>query len=234
MGSSTQYFVSVASFNAAEGDVFKVIHDWTLVPAAAPFFHAVDLDVVGISTGINITDLKSVGEIDTLILLAGGDDGSGKPRVLLSTDGMGNVWANCTTPPTGGIWSDIAGVSLVLADDFATSGKAVAVTTGENSGVARTVDWGGIWNTVPLIDAEITIEFSQPMDKEVTSQALTIPGKIYRIDYEIIWDETGTSMKIKPIVIWQPYWDYEVIITDQARSEDGINLEEDYTFHFKT
>lgn len=219
-----QYFVGIASFNLAEGDVFIV-----LTPDAFGLAYAFDLNIAGPRTGTFVTDVKGIGYVGNALLLAGGDTGTGTPTVFRSTHN-GATWLPNTKGPTGGVGlSEYGEISLVLADDFATSGRALAATTGPNCGLFHTNDGGAVWNNISLMDADIKIWFSGPMDKDATAQALIIS---LGMDYEVLWEEDDRVMIIHSLEPWQPDTLYRVTITSEAISADGVNLEEDYIFAF--
>lgn len=84
--------------------------------------------------------------------------------------------------------------------------------------------------SVPL-ETDIHVQFSKPMDKEATAQALIMSPEA---DYEIFWEDDGQLMIIRPLIPWQPAIIYEVTITSEAMSEDGLYMEGDYTFGLST
>jgi len=79
------------------------------------------------------------------------------------------------------------------------------------------------------IETDIQIMFSKPMDIEATAQAVIISPEI---DYEILWEEDGRLMIIRPLESWKDLTKYVVMITSEARSEDGFYMREDYIFFF--
>jgi len=81
---------------------------------------------------------------------------------------------------------------------------------------------------VPL-ETGIQILFSKPMDKEASTQAVILSPEI---DYEILWEEDGRLMIIRPLESWKDLTKYVVMITSEARSEDGFYMREDYIFFF--
>ena len=81
------------------------------------------------------------------------------------------------------------------------------------------------------LDAEIHVIFSQPMNTEATAQAVVIMPPA---EYEIGWHEDKRLMIIHPLAPWQPTTAYEITITDQAISAEGISMEEAYAFGFVT
>ena len=80
-------------------------------------------------------------------------------------------------------------------------------------------------------DTELQIIFSKPMDKDTTAEALII---FPEAEYEIFWGEDNQVMLIHPLLPWEPAAIYEVTITSDAMSEDGLYMEDDYTFVFFT
>jgi len=83
---------------------------------------------------------------------------------------------------------------------------------------------------VPL-DFEVQILFSIPMDKDATEEALSV---FPDAEYEVLWGEGAQLMVIQPVVPWAPVAFYEITLTDEAMSEAGLNMEEEYTFVFFT
>ena len=81
------------------------------------------------------------------------------------------------------------------------------------------------------LDTELQIIFSKPMDEATTAEALII---FPEAEYEIFWGEDNQVMLIHPSLPWEPAAIYEVTITSDAMSEDGLYMEEDYTFVFFT
>jgi hypothetical protein len=80
-------------------------------------------------------------------------------------------------------------------------------------------------------EAEVHVIFSQPMNAAATAQAIVI---VPATEYEIGWHEDKRLMIIYPAVAWQTGTAYQIVITDQAMSADGMNMEEDYVFGFVT
>lgn len=79
--------------------------------------------------------------------------------------------------------------------------------------------------------AEIHVIFSDPMNTEATAQAVVI---VPSAEYEIEWHEDKRLMIIHPVAAWEPATSYEVTVTDQAASAEGVNMQEAYSFVFVT
>jgi len=77
----------------------------------------------------------------------------------------------------------------------------------------------------------IDITFSKPMDEEATSKAITISPEV---GYEVAWNESKTMMRIKPLEFLKGSTVYHVTVSTEARSQDGLYMEDDYNFSFLT
>jgi hypothetical protein len=127
-----------------DGDVYRVSR--VQLPGGSV---ATDLDVgsaYGL-TGVDVTGLAVSGGTAAANLLAGAASGA---QVYFSTDG-GTNWTKNTKEPTG-----TSEVDLVMAPDFASSGRAYAATVGVESAFSCTADGGVTWNQVSLIDTEVS------------------------------------------------------------------------------
>ncbi|GAJ18076.1 unnamed protein product, partial [marine sediment metagenome] len=89
----------------------------------------------------DIISLDVVGEAGNTQLLAGA---AGSAQIYLSTDG-GSNWVGSTKPPTGD-----SETYVLMASDFADSGKAYAATSGIESAFSCTTDGGVTWNQLSL------------------------------------------------------------------------------------
>ncbi|MFC1847082.1 Ig-like domain-containing protein [Chloroflexota bacterium] len=82
---------------------------------------------------------------------------------------------------------------------------------------------------VDPLHADVRITFSTPMDKEATAKALIIsPG----IDYDLSWEGGDQQLIVHPLKGWEALTDYMIMITGQAKSQDGWYLKGDYTTTF--
>ncbi len=98
-------------------------------------------------SNIDVTSLAVTGSAAEANLMAGA---AGSAQVYYSTDG-GSNWTRSTKQPTGG-----SETCVVMAEDFANSGKAYAATSGIESGVSHTTDGGATWNQIGLVDTSIS------------------------------------------------------------------------------
>ena len=164
------------------------------------------------------------------LLLAGGDRGNGKVSIFRSTNN-GFTWSSSNSPPNGEVWGQIARVSLLIHDNFAENGRALAATGGFDCGVSYTTDHGNIWSHNAVIDTDIKVLFSKPMNRNVTAPAHTISPQI---EHRVFWSENNRLMIIHPVVPWQRDTRYEITITKDARAQDGTNMGKDFNFTFVT
>jgi len=95
----------------------------------------------------DIISLDLVGELGNLQLLAGENDSA---EVWYSID-EGDSWDSTTKAPSGN-----DPTFVVMADDFADSGRAYAATSGNESAFSYTVDGGITWNQISLINTTIS------------------------------------------------------------------------------
>ena len=96
---------------------------------------------------VDVTSLAASGEGATAHLLAGAANNA---QVYYSTDG-GASWEVSSKPPTGE-----SRTCVLMAADFAQSGRAYTATSGNNSAISCTTDGGDTWNQVGLIDTGIS------------------------------------------------------------------------------
>jgi len=131
------YFVAIDT-GSNNGDVYKISRSV-----------ATDLDI-GIDynlSNVDVTGLAITGNAASARLLAGA---AGSAEVYFSTDG-GRNWTRSTKPPTGQ-----GNTYVVVAPDFAESGRAYAATSGTGSAFSHTEDAGITWNQISLIDTDIS------------------------------------------------------------------------------
>ena len=124
------YFVAIDSGGLNQGDVYRVEN--SLVS---------DLNI-----NVDVSGLAVSGGAPMANLIAGAADSA---EVYLSNDG-GRNWQRSTKPPTGG-----SKAYVVMAPDFATSGRAYAATSGTESAFSCTTDGGITWNQLSLIDTTL-------------------------------------------------------------------------------
>ncbi len=126
-----------------EGDVYKI--DGMGEPGTLT---ATDLNA-GLTYGYNdidITGLSVYQDNATVILLAGTADGA---MTYISTDN-GITWTRSRKAPTGGSETEV-----LMAPDFAATGRMYAVTSGDSSALSVSRDFGVTWNQLSLIDTAI-------------------------------------------------------------------------------
>jgi hypothetical protein len=126
------------------GDVYRV------KGMRAPFSSmATDLDIGWTDNlrQVDVSGLAVSGNATAACLLAGT---AGSSRVYISTDG-GLNWTKSSKEPTGQ-----SRTYLLMAQDFATSRRAYAATSGAESAFSYSSDGGLTWNQVGLIDTQIT------------------------------------------------------------------------------
>jgi len=126
------------------GDVYKIYN--TAAPSTSV---ATDLNI-GSAYGLNNVDVTSIavtGNAATAKLLAGV---ASSAQVYFSTDG-GNNWTISSKPPTGQ-----SETYVLMAPDFASSGRAYTATSGNESAVSYTIDGGITYNQTSLIDTAMT------------------------------------------------------------------------------
>ncbi len=123
------YFVAIDS-GANKGDVYRVENS----------------AVTDLNLGVDVTGLAVSGETAGANLIAGA---ASCAEVHLSTDG-GINWQRSIKQPTGE-----GNTYVLLAPDFADSGRAYAATSGAESGFSYTTDGGITWNQLSLIDTTL-------------------------------------------------------------------------------
>jgi hypothetical protein len=123
------YFVAIDS-GANKGGVYRVENS----------------AVTDLNLGVDVCGLAVSGEMAGANLVAGA---ASCAEVHLSTDG-GLNWQRSIKPPTGE-----GNIYVVLAPDFADSGKAYAATSGADSAFSYTSDGGITWNQPSLIDTTL-------------------------------------------------------------------------------
>jgi len=130
------YFVAIDAVGN-NGDVYKIENSV-----------ATDLNIgSGYNlSNVDVTGLAITGDTARAGLLAGAATSA---EVYSSPDG-GRNWKRSTKPPTGE-----GNTYVVMAADFADSGRAYAATTGTESAFSYTEDGGITWNQVGLIDTTI-------------------------------------------------------------------------------
>ncbi len=131
------YFVAIDT-GGGNGDVYKIDNSV-----------ATDLNIgAGYAlNNVDVTGLAITGNAASTSLLAGA---ASSAEIYFSSDG-GRNWTRSTRPPTGQ-----TNTYVVMAPDFADSGRAYAATSGNESAFSHTADAGTTWNQTGLIDTAIT------------------------------------------------------------------------------
>jgi photosystem II stability/assembly factor-like uncharacterized protein len=136
-------YLAIAT-GTGEGDVYKIEAD--IAPGTSL---AIDLNA-GSACGqsdIDISGLAVYGDETGVTLLAGAMDNA---EAYISTDG-GERWTGSLKSPTG---SERTGV--LLSNDFRTTNRMYAFTSGDGSAISISRDSGETWNQLSLID--VTLE----------------------------------------------------------------------------
>ncbi len=126
------------------GDVYRI--NGVVAPNSSL---AIDLDI-GSAYGLDNIDVAALAITDNASsanLLAGT---AGSAQIYFSTDG-GSNWAGSTKEPTGD-----SKTYVLMAADFADSGRAYAATSGTESAFSYSTDGGVTWNQLSLIDTKIS------------------------------------------------------------------------------
>ncbi|AII58357.1 hypothetical protein X792_06595 [Dehalococcoides mccartyi CG1] len=122
----------------------------------------IDLNVSGLSSQTEITDIDGVGGIADAKLIIGGYSNAAvsTPKVWYSSDRL--TFSGNSKRPTGAAstWGlPVATVTVLAMGDYNTSGKALAGTAGYDCGVSYTADFGKTWNTISLMrQAIVSVE----------------------------------------------------------------------------
>ncbi|MBU2608808.1 MAG: hypothetical protein KKF26_05765 [Chloroflexi bacterium] len=136
-------FVSINT-GTGNGDVYRIQN------ASAPGMSAATDLNIGSAYGLSNIDIASVGVVGTASsahLLAGATSSA---QVYSSSDG-GRNWSSATKEPTGQ-----TNTMVLVSPNFDTSGRAYAVTSGNESAYSYTTDGGLTWNQLSLIDTRIS------------------------------------------------------------------------------
>ncbi|AQX73655.1 hypothetical protein [Dehalococcoides mccartyi] len=114
----------------------------------------IDLNVRGLGTETEVTDIDGIGGVADAKLIIGGYDIAVDdiPMVLNSSDRL--TFSANSKRPTGAdsTWGlSVATVTVLAMADYNTSGKALAGTAGLDCGVSYTADFGKTWNTISMM-----------------------------------------------------------------------------------
>ncbi|APH12931.1 hypothetical protein ASJ33_07045 [Dehalococcoides mccartyi] len=136
-----QAWLALATFSG-QGDVYLWYGGAT---------KTIDLNVSGLDTETEVSDIDGAGGVGTAKLIIGGylNSMAYGPNTWYSADGL--TFTKTSKAPTGeDSWYDEEVTVLALAD-FATSGKALAGTGGYDCGVSYTADFGKTWNQISMM-----------------------------------------------------------------------------------
>ncbi|WP_322354527.1 fibronectin type III domain-containing protein [Dehalococcoides sp.] len=133
----------------------------------------IDLNVSGLDTETEVSDIDGAGGVGTAKLIIGGytNTSDWKPKTWYSADGL--TFTKTSKAPTGShSWFDEDVTVLALAD-FATSGKALAGTGGWDCGVSYTADFGKTWNTISMM-------------RQAINEVANIAGNLFVVTYDYV------------------------------------------------
>ena len=184
---------------------------------------ATDLDI-GADYGqsnVDVTSLAVSGKGTTAHLLAGAANST---QVYYSTDG-GTSWEASSKPPTGE-----SGTYVLMAADFAQSGRAYAATSGNSSAFSYTTDNSDTWNQIGLIDTDISniieLAVSPNYSEDNTLFMLTWGGEhsLWRSSnegerWERIYSSTLADVDSIDLIALPPEYDSDIVYL--AGSSDG-------------
>ena len=131
------YFVAIDS-GSNQGDVYRLENSMVTDLDIGSGYNLSNVDVTGLAVSQDAARAN---------LIAGA---AGSAQIYFSTNG-GRNWERSTKPPTGQ-----SQTCVVMAADFATSGKAYAATSGDESAFSYTTDGGITWNQTSLIDTTLS------------------------------------------------------------------------------
>jgi len=204
-----EYFVGVDTGAAGTGDVFRIILGNTF-----------DRNIGGPGTATDVTGLDIAGDIGTASLMAGRADLLGLGT--RSSANYGASWTLSAKSPVG--TAATIATWVVMADDFATSGKAWGATSGVDSGVYLTVNSGASWNGVGLLNTDLTLgggaaiqDIAVGVDSagtEIVFVAIMVAG-----GQENLWRHDGTN--------WEQIWadglgfDVDLVAVTDTFATDG-------------
>ncbi|AQU06389.1 hypothetical protein B1778_06615 [Dehalococcoides mccartyi] len=133
----------------------------------------IDLNVSGLETETEVSDIDGAGGVGTAKLIIGGylNSMAFGPNTWYSADGL--TFTKTSKAPTGDdSWYDEDVTVLALAD-FATSGKALAGTGGWDCGVSYTADFGKTWNQISML-------------RQAINEVANIAGNLFVVTYDYV------------------------------------------------
>jgi len=166
----------------------------------------IDLNVSGLSSQTEITDIDGVGGIADAKLIIGGYSNAAvtTPKVWYSSDRL--TFSGNSKRPTGAAstWGlPVATVTVLAMGDYNTSGKALAGTAGYDCGVSYTADFGKTWNQISMMrQAIVSVDNIAGSLFVVTSDyaeesVWRLSGGVYeRVFSTSMVDEDGTTIDV--------------------------------------
>ncbi|AHB14015.1 fibronectin type III domain-containing protein [Dehalococcoides mccartyi] len=133
----------------------------------------IDLNVSGLDTETEVSDIDGAGGVGTAKLIIGGylNSMAYGPNTWYSADGL--TFTKTSKAPTGDdSWYDEDVTVLALAD-FATSGKALAGTGGWDCAVSYTADFGKTWNQISML-------------RQAINEVANIAGNLFVVTYDYV------------------------------------------------
>ncbi|MDP4278980.1 MAG: fibronectin type III domain-containing protein [Dehalococcoides mccartyi] len=133
----------------------------------------IDLNVSGLDTETEVSDIDGAGGVGTAKLIIGGylNSSAWGPNTWYSADGL--TFTKTSKAPTGDdSWYDEDVTVLALAD-FATSGKALAGTGGWDCAVSYTADFGKTWNQISML-------------RQAINEVANIAGNLFVVTYDYV------------------------------------------------
>jgi methionine-rich copper-binding protein CopC len=85
--------------------------------------------------------------------------------------------------------------------------------------------------TLVPVSASVSISFSAAMDRQSVEAALTISPDT---EYQVTWGNNGLTMTITATDGWVANQQYDIVVTTDAVSQNGLPLGVDYVFSFQT
>jgi hypothetical protein len=86
-------------------------------------------------------------------------------------------------------------------------------------------------NTDVTVDAPYVLEFSKPMNQGSVARSLRIDPVV---PVKLVWDSTGQTLSVTPVVHWKPFTKYAIEIGGAALDQSGMKLDGTVQASFKT
>jgi len=165
-----EFLVAIDDAGGTNGGVYRLVGNFAveyLNTANAAALDCVSVDIAG--------------NVGYYTALAGTDAGV----VYYSTDGAGTLWTS--TAVVGKEPSGNGNCSIVMADDFGTSGQAWAAVTGADQAISLSTNGGINWNQISLIDSDIATVDDMVISNGNTYMVATDAGGV-----QSLWKNDGT------------------------------------------